>query len=243
LLFDLVLLLLIRTCSNSVAATTVIGNFERFLVEIYGGAKTASASFSRPTKEAKTKKKTKKLTNKASKNDQQPLIHLDQEQQEQEHPEQGDGCHPATVNPTAIPAIINKDLSIVDNNHNNNGNADTTLDVDWWKDILVECPTPTTMTDGKLVVQLYFDDETNNNNDNHSKTNNHGGFHRLLLHAVTQLHGLHSVSRIVEYTNKKVTPTSTSTTTMHHNSTNNVVMEPTSYGTAPLKVSFPTIVW
>ena len=58
---------------------------------------------------------------------------------------------------------------------------------DWWKDLLLEQPTVTTRKDSHTVAaQFYFDAESST-----------GGFHRLLLHAVAQFHGLKAVSKMV----------------------------------------------
>jgi hypothetical protein len=57
---------------------------------------------------------------------------------------------------------------------------------DWWRDLLLECPTITRRRDnGKYSAQFYF----------------HGsaptaGFHRLLLHAVCKFHGLNAVPKM-----------------------------------------------
>lgn len=53
-------------------------------------------------------------------------------------------------------------------------------------DTLLEAPTITKLTTGLTIVRFYFDSE--------SAT---GGFHRLLLHAVCQFHGLNAVSTTV----------------------------------------------
>lgn len=87
-----------------------------------------------------------------------------------------------------------------------NGNVNklptSLLATDWWKDVLLEAPTvvrqSTTNDDSDEVpartnshqpmteAQFYF-----------HATHPTGGFHRLLLHAVTQFHGLSAVSRVV----------------------------------------------
>jgi hypothetical protein len=55
----------------------------------------------------------------------------------------------------------------------------------WWKDLLLECPTVTHQKDSdRCLVQFFF-----------HPTLPTGGFHRLLLHAVCQFHGLNVVSR------------------------------------------------
>lgn len=66
--------------------------------------------------------------------------------------------------------------------------TDTALDDNWWEDILLEQPTITKRRDGKLMTaQFYFD-----------PVNATGGFHRLLLHALSQFHGLTVVSRMAQ---------------------------------------------
>lgn len=57
----------------------------------------------------------------------------------------------------------------------------------WWTTLLSEQPTVTARRDGQYTVQFLFDAA--------SPT---GGFHRLLLHAVCQYHGLHAVSKMVD---------------------------------------------
>jgi hypothetical protein len=52
---------------------------------------------------------------------------------------------------------------------------------------LLEPPTVTRKKSGKTVARFYFD-----------SVSSAGGFHRLLLHAVTQFHGLQAVSKTVE---------------------------------------------
>lgn len=54
-------------------------------------------------------------------------------------------------------------------------------------DTLIEAPTITKLTTGQTLVRFYFD-----------STSSRGGFHRLLLHAVCQFHGLHAVSISVD---------------------------------------------
>jgi hypothetical protein len=61
------------------------------------------------------------------------------------------------------------------------------LDECWWEDLLLECPTITQRKDNNRYAAQFLFHET-------SPT---GGFHRLLLHAVCQFHGLNSVSRMV----------------------------------------------
>ena len=53
---------------------------------------------------------------------------------------------------------------------------------------LLEQPTVTKDTTGQTTVRFYFDSESST-----------GGFHRLLLHAVCQFHGLNAVSTSVEF--------------------------------------------
>ena len=57
----------------------------------------------------------------------------------------------------------------------------------WWTTLLAEQPTVTERRDGQYTAQFLFDAA--------SPT---GGFHRLLLHAVCQYHGLHAVSKMVD---------------------------------------------
>ena len=59
------------------------------------------------------------------------------------------------------------------------------LETDWWNDLLGQAPEQTT-TNNKRVVEFYFPVDSSQ-----------GGFHRLLLHAVAQFHGLHVVSRLI----------------------------------------------
>lgn len=60
------------------------------------------------------------------------------------------------------------------------------LDEGWWKDLLLECPTITQRKDNsRYTAQFYF-----------HATAATGGFHRLLLHAVCQFHGLNAVSKM-----------------------------------------------
>lgn len=62
----------------------------------------------------------------------------------------------------------------------------TSLDADVSASLL-EPPTVTRKKSGKTVARFYFDSESSA-----------GGFHRLLLHAVSQFHGLQAVSKTVE---------------------------------------------
>lgn len=56
----------------------------------------------------------------------------------------------------------------------------------WWRDIVLECPTVTQRKDnGRYSAHFFF-----------HATAPTGGFHRLLLQAVCQFHGLHAVSRM-----------------------------------------------
>lgn len=64
----------------------------------------------------------------------------------------------------------------------------TLLKDGWWIDLLLECPTLTHRKDSnRSTVQFFF-----------HPTLPTGGFHRLLLHAVCQFHGLNVVSRTEE---------------------------------------------
>lgn len=61
------------------------------------------------------------------------------------------------------------------------------LEDDWWNELLVKAPEQTTNhNNDKVVVEFYFPVDSSQ-----------GGFHRLLLHAVAQFHGLNVVSRLV----------------------------------------------
>jgi hypothetical protein len=70
------------------------------------------------------------------------------------------------------------------------------LNEDWWKCILLELPTITDRTDGKVSVQFFFPNDDNGS----SSYNGTSGFHRLLLHAITQFHSLQTTTRTVTYT-------------------------------------------
>lgn len=61
----------------------------------------------------------------------------------------------------------------------------------WWCTLLTEEPTVTKRLDGKITVQFLFDAN--------SPT---GGFHRLLLHAICQYHGLQVLSKVVNIEEK-----------------------------------------
>jgi hypothetical protein len=56
---------------------------------------------------------------------------------------------------------------------------------------LLEPPTVTRRRTGHTIVRFYF-----------SATSTSGGFHRLMLHAVAQFHGLHAVSTTIEFETK-----------------------------------------
>lgn len=59
---------------------------------------------------------------------------------------------------------------------------------DDWSDLLLEIPTVSERKDnGNMIAQFYFDPDSST-----------GGFHRLLLHAVCQFHGLTALSRMVD---------------------------------------------
>lgn len=62
------------------------------------------------------------------------------------------------------------------------------MDPGWWNDLLVKAPKKTNNTNNndKMAVEFYFPVDSSQ-----------GGFHRLLLHAVAQFHGLHVVSRLI----------------------------------------------
>ena len=71
---------------------------------------------------------------------------------------------------------------------NDDKSTTTLLKDDWWMDLLLECPTLTHRRDSnRSTVQFFF-----------HPTLPTGGFHRLLLHAVCQFHGLNVVSRTEE---------------------------------------------
>lgn len=59
------------------------------------------------------------------------------------------------------------------------------LDALWWHDLLLKAPQHSIHKD-LMVVEFYF-----------SIDSSQGGFHRLLLHAVAQFHGLSAVSRLI----------------------------------------------
>ena len=60
------------------------------------------------------------------------------------------------------------------------------IDEGWWKSLLLECPTITQRKDNdRYMAQFFF-----------HATSPTGGFHRLLLQAVCQYHGLNAVSRM-----------------------------------------------
>lgn len=64
----------------------------------------------------------------------------------------------------------------------------TLLQDGWWMDLLLECPTLTHRKDNnRSTAQFFF-----------HPTLPTGGFHRLLLHAVCQFHGLNVTSRTEE---------------------------------------------
>jgi hypothetical protein len=57
----------------------------------------------------------------------------------------------------------------------------------WWHDLLIECPSVSQRKDNsRYTAQFFFD-----------PTSSTGGFHRLLLQAICQFHGLHTISRMV----------------------------------------------
>jgi hypothetical protein len=59
------------------------------------------------------------------------------------------------------------------------------LPLHWWHNLLVKAPELAHVND-KMVVEFSFPVDSSQ-----------GGFHRLLLHAVAQFHGLHVVSRLI----------------------------------------------
>jgi hypothetical protein len=78
------------------------------------------------------------------------------------------------------------------------GSAHTTrlLEESWWHDLLLQVPTvrrkPENTPASFMVLQFYFDP--------YSST---GGFHRLLLHAICQFHGLSAISNMVDVGDSK----------------------------------------
>jgi hypothetical protein len=62
----------------------------------------------------------------------------------------------------------------------------TTLNTDVSTSLL-EPPAVTRTKSGSTIARFYF-----------NSVSSEGGFHRLLLHAVTQFHGLHAISKTVE---------------------------------------------
>jgi phosphosulfolactate phosphohydrolase-like enzyme len=69
-----------------------------------------------------------------------------------------------------------------------NDKKSTLLTDCWWSDLLLECPTLTHRRDSRRSTAQFF----------FHPTLPTGGFHRLLLHAVCQFHGLNVVSRTEE---------------------------------------------
>lgn len=61
------------------------------------------------------------------------------------------------------------------------------LAADWSNDLLLEPPTITHRKDSRSVAQFFFDANSSS-----------GGFHRLLLHAICQFHGLNAASKMVD---------------------------------------------
>lgn len=57
----------------------------------------------------------------------------------------------------------------------------------WWKDLLLECPAVSQRKDNSRYSANFF----------FPPTSSTGGFHRLLLQAICQFHGLNAVSRMV----------------------------------------------
>jgi len=76
--------------------------------------------------------------------------------------------------------LVADETTTLDGDDNNNNNT-------WWKDLLLQSPTVDTNNEtGGYRAQFHF-----------HPTSPTGGFHRLLLQAVCQFHGLHTVSRMV----------------------------------------------
>jgi len=79
---------------------------------------------------------------------------------------------------TPVASVADETTALDGDNNNNNT---------WWKDLLLQSPTVDTNNGtGDYRAQFYF-----------HPTSPTGGFHRLLLQAVCQFHGLHTVSRMV----------------------------------------------
>jgi hypothetical protein len=78
------------------------------------------------------------------------------------------------------------------------GSAHTTrlLEESWWHDLLLQVPTvrrkPENTPASFMVLQFYFDPFSST-----------GGFHRLLLHAICQFHGLSAISNMVDVGDSK----------------------------------------
>ena len=56
---------------------------------------------------------------------------------------------------------------------------------EWWKDLLIREPEISFHSDSRLIINFHFD-----------AANSTGGFHRILLHAIAQFHGLIAVSKM-----------------------------------------------
>ena len=63
-------------------------------------------------------------------------------------------------------------------------NKETDSCDEWWSDLLLQAPKVTNANNHRRVVQFVFDNDSST-----------GGFHRLLLHAAVQYHGLVAVSK------------------------------------------------
>lgn len=64
----------------------------------------------------------------------------------------------------------------------------TDLADDWWQEVLLECPTVTERkVDNTIAAQFYF-----------HPTNATAGFHRILLDAICQFHGLNPISKTLD---------------------------------------------
>lgn len=89
---------------------------------------------------------------------------------------------------------------------------DTTLSLEeeWWRSLLLQEPTVTHQKEdndnNKIVARFLFDAPSSNSNNNRKGNKDaeaaaiaaKGGFHRILLHAVCQFHGLRAVSNMMD---------------------------------------------
>jgi hypothetical protein len=91
-------------------------------------------------------------------------------------------------------------------------NTHNSLKEGWWQSLLLEQPTVTHRKDGKIVVQFFFEapsDTASAAAGGDGKKDAEaaaiaakGGFHRILLHAVCQFHGLRAVSNMIDIVQK-----------------------------------------